>query len=92
MKMGEGAPPMSGSIVKTGTGSIAENLVTLILNSTVEVNFIKFELTGAAPKIIKIFTETLSFVVIRSLLVASSYILIFAFIAWFAFKRAQITE
>lgn len=92
MKMGEGALPTSGLAVKTGTGSIAENLVTLIHNPAAEVNFIKFELTGTSPTIIEAFTETLSFVVMRSLLVASSYILIFTFIAWFAFKRAQITE
>lgn len=90
IKMAEGAPPMSGSAVKTGTGSIADNLVTLILNPAAEVNFIKFELTGAGPKIIDVFTETLSFVVLRSLLVASTYIFIFSFIAWFALKRAQI--
>lgn len=93
LKMSEGTPPMSGAIVKTGTGSIAENLVTVLLNPTAAVNFIKFELTGGAgPRIIEVFTEPLSFVVLRSVLVASSYILIFAFIAWLAFKRAQITE
>lgn len=91
--MGDGTPPMSGQTVNTGTGSIANNLVTLILNPTADVNFITFELTGGmGPRIIDVFTETLSFVVMRSLLVASSYILIFAVIAWFAFKRAQITE
>jgi ABC-type transport system involved in multi-copper enzyme maturation permease subunit len=93
LNMGEAASPMAGPAVKTGTGSIAENLVTLILNPTAEVNFIKFELTGGAgPRIIEVFTETLSYVVMRSLLVASVYIFTLSFIAWFALKRAQITE
>ena len=92
LNLGEVTPPMAGLAVKTGTGSIAENLVKLILNPVAEVNFIKFELTGSGPQIIDVFTETLSFVVMRSLLVASIYIFIFSFIAWFALKRAQITS
>jgi ABC-type transport system involved in multi-copper enzyme maturation permease subunit len=92
INMGEGTPPMSGIAVRTGTGSIAENLVRFFLNPTAEVNFIKFELTGAGPKIIEVFTETLSFVVTRSMLVAIAYIFVFSFVAWFALKKAQITE
>ena len=93
MKMGEGVPPMSGPPIRTGTVTIAENLVTLTLNPAAVVNFVKFELVpGVAPRIIEIYTETLSFIVIRSLLIAANYILIFSFIAWFALKRAQITE
>jgi ABC-type transport system involved in multi-copper enzyme maturation permease subunit len=92
IKMDEGVSPMSGPLIRTGTGAIAENLVTYALNPTAVINFVKFELVpGAAPKIIDVFTETLSFVVTRSIVVALSYIFIFSFIAWFALKKAQIT-
>jgi ABC-type transport system involved in multi-copper enzyme maturation permease subunit len=91
--VGEGIPPMAGLAVNTGTGSMAANLVTWILNPTADVNFIIYELTGGmGPRIIDVVTETLSFVVMRSLLVAACYTVIFIIIAWFAFKRAQITE
>lgn len=91
INMGEGTPPMSGVAVITGTGSIAENLVTLILNPETVINFVKWQLYPD-PKILEVYTETLSFLVTRSVLVASTYILVFAFIAWVSLKRTQITE
>lgn len=49
-----------------------------------------FEIVRA--RVSDVVTEALAFVVMRSLLVAASYIVLFVVIAWFAFKLAQITE
>lgn len=83
MKIGQGTPS-SGPTVQTGTGSIGDNLVKLILNPIAEINFI----SARTP----LYTESLSFILMRSLIVAAVYILVFSFIAWFALKKAQITE
>jgi hypothetical protein len=83
MKTAEGVPT-SGPIVQTGTGSIGDNLVKLIINPAAEVNF----LSARTP----LYTESLSLILTRSLIVATVYISIFLFIAWFALERAQITE
>jgi ABC-type transport system involved in multi-copper enzyme maturation permease subunit len=82
--------------VSTGTDSIAPNLITYVLNSTTEVGFYRAEITGTGLglkiKQVLMYTEPLSLIVARSIVVAAVYILLFNFIAWFALKRAQITE
>ncbi|MBN1682141.1 ABC transporter permease [Candidatus Bathyarchaeota archaeon] len=90
----EGSPiPTAGPQIKTGTGSIAENLVTLALNPSAIVNFIRFEIGGGEGiKILEVYTETLSYVVSRSFIVAIVYVFLFSFIAWYALKRAQISD
>jgi ABC-type transport system involved in multi-copper enzyme maturation permease subunit len=92
VSLGEGSPPMSGPSIQTGTGSISANLVKLILNPETVVNFIKFDLSGSTPTILEVYSETLSFVVLRSLIVATIYICVFLFIAWFALKKAEVAE
>jgi ABC-type transport system involved in multi-copper enzyme maturation permease subunit len=83
MKTGEGVPN-SGPIVQTGTGSIGDNLVKLIINPTAEVNF----LSVRTP----LYSDSLSLILARSVIVAIIYIAVFSFMAWFALKRAQIAE
>ena len=83
MKTGEGAPN-SGPIVQAGIGSIGDNLVKFFLNPAAEVNF----LSARTP----LYTESLSLILTRSLIVAGVYISIFLFIAWFALRRAQVAE
>jgi hypothetical protein len=83
MKTGEGAPN-SGPIVQTGTGNIGDNFVKLIINPAAEVNF----LSARTP----LYTESLSLILARSVIVAIIHIAVFSFIAWYALKRAQITE
>jgi ABC-type transport system involved in multi-copper enzyme maturation permease subunit len=80
---GEGAPGF-GMLVQTGTGSIGANLVKFVLNPAAEVNF----LSARTP----LYTESLSLILARSVIVAIIYIVVFSFIAWFALKRAQIAE
>jgi len=81
--------------VSTGTDSIATNLITYILNPATNVTFYRIELggIGQGPQgIIAMYSEPLSLVVTRSIAVAVVYIIVFNLIAWYALKRAQITE
>jgi len=82
--------------VSTGTDGIATNLITYILNSTVDVGFFRSEITGTGPGLrinrVLMYTEPLSIIVARSIAVAAVYIFVFNFIAWYALKRAQVTE
>lgn len=102
---GEGAPgtlDTNGSVnqtiltsISTGTDAIATNFITYILNPTANVTFIRIDFgrTNQAPGgIVSLYTEPLSLVVVRSIAVAAIYILVFNFIAWYALKRAQLTE
>ncbi len=82
----------TGSIT-TGTDSIPGNLITYILHPTDEVTFYRIEFVPpAGSRQILLYSEPLSLVVARSIAVAAVYILVFNFIAWYALKRAQVTE
>jgi len=84
------APGMS---VSTGTDNIAANLITYVLHPSVEVSFFKISGFSAEQFLwTPLYTEPLSLVLLRSIIVAATYILVFLFIAWYAFKRAQILE
>ena len=82
--------------VSTGTDSIGANLITYILDSTVNVEFYKTEISGIGPGLVLnrvlMYSEPLSLVVTRSIAVAAVYIIAFNLIAWYALKRAQIAE
>ena len=85
--------------VSTGTDSIATNLITYILNPSANVTFYRIEITGIGqgqgPRgftQVPLYTEPLSLVAARSIAVAAVYIFVFNFIAWYALKRAQLTE
>lgn len=90
--------PINQSIIATGsvtsgTDSIPSNLITYILHPTDEVTFYRTEFVPpASTRQILLYSEPLSLVVARSIGVAAVYILVFNFIAWYALKRAQVTE
>ena len=83
-----------GMSVSTGTDNIAANLITYILHPSEEVSFYKIsgisggQISWGSP----LYTEPLSLVLLRSTIVAAAYVLVFLFIAWYAFKRARILE
>lgn len=76
-----------GKIISTGTDQIAANLVNYALYPSAEVEFYKGLYTPLSQFL---YTEALGFILLRSILVALVYICIFSFIAWYAFKRAEI--
>jgi len=84
--------PIGG--VSTGTDSIAGTLITYILHPASEVTFYRLEYLLGSQRLnpVDLYTEPLSLVVARSIAVAVVYILVFNFIAWYAFKRAQVAE
>jgi ABC-type transport system involved in multi-copper enzyme maturation permease subunit len=77
------------SIISTGTNSIASNLVTYVLNPFANVTYIKISSMFLPTPL---YTEPLSLVLARSIIVAAVYILLFMFISWLAFKRAEVLE
>jgi ABC-type transport system involved in multi-copper enzyme maturation permease subunit len=75
--------------LSTGTDNIATNLINYILHPSSDVTFYKIDLF-APGMLVDLYVEPLSFVVLKSILVASIYILVFSFVAWYAFRRAQV--
>ncbi len=74
----------------TGTDGIAANLITYVLHPNQTVTY--YGLDYHTGQISPIGSEPLSTMVIRSIVVAVIYILVFNFIAWYALKRAQVAE
>jgi ABC-type transport system involved in multi-copper enzyme maturation permease subunit len=88
---------MTRGSVSTGTDGIAANLINYILDPAINVTFYRIDLAGIGQGpggIIQVpmYSEPLSLIVARSIAVATVYILVFNFIAWYALKRAQIAE
>lgn len=82
------------STVTTGTNSIASNLVTYVLNPSANVTYIKISSSPNSPFYHEtpLYNEPLSLVLIRSIIVAVVYILVFMFLSWFALRRAEVLE
>jgi ABC-type transport system involved in multi-copper enzyme maturation permease subunit len=82
------------STVSTGTNSIASNLVTYVLNPSANVTYIKISSSPNPPFYHEtpLYTEPLSLVLARSIIVAVIYIIAFMFISWFDLKRAEVLE
>jgi ABC-2 type transport system permease protein len=86
---------INASSVSTGTDSIAANLINYILDPSTNVTFSKlgsFTPGQQLPGMIPVYTEPLSLILLRSIIVATAYTVAFIVIAWFAFKRAQVLE
>jgi Cu-processing system permease protein len=86
-----------GSItVGGGTDSIGVNLINYMLYSSANVDFNKTSVSiqDGQPLITQVFayTEPLSVVTSRSVATAVVYTIVFLFVAWIAFKQAQILE
>jgi ABC-type transport system involved in multi-copper enzyme maturation permease subunit len=85
--------PMS---IGAGTDNIGTNLINYALYPTANANFNKtsIQIQNGQPQIHQIFayTEPISLIASRSIGIALAYIFVSLFIAWYAFKRAQILE
>jgi len=79
--------------ISTGTDGIAMNLATYVLHPSDSVTFYRLDILGRREVMpVALYTEPLSLVVVRSIVVALVYIFVFNFIAWYALKRAQVAE
>jgi len=86
-------PITQTNTISTGTDNIAANLITYILDPNANVTFFRIEIRGPQQIIrVPMYTEPISLIVSRSIAVAIVYIFVFNFIAWYALKRAQVTE
>lgn len=92
--LGSPSPLIPGMPTSTGTDSIATNLINYILYPSANVTFFKIGIHGPGlpPGLVELYTEALSLVVLRSVLVATAYILVFSLISWYAFRRAQVLQ
>jgi len=82
--------------IGAGTDNIGANLVNYVLypSAKVDFNMTRIELQGNQPNITQVYaySEPISVITSRSIATAAVYIIIFLFIAWLAFKWAQIVE
>jgi len=82
--------------VGAGTDNIGANLINYALYSSSNVDFNKtsIQIQDSQPRITQVFaySEPISLVTARSVATAVAYTIVFLFIAWIAFKRAQILE
>jgi ABC-type transport system involved in multi-copper enzyme maturation permease subunit len=79
--------------VSTGTDGISTNLVTYILHPNQTVTYVKLAIARGGNSVPTVLgQEPLSTTVTRSIVVAVIYILVLNFIAWYAFRRAQVAE
>ena len=87
---------ISANSISTGTDSIGTNIVNYVLYPSATVNVTRtdfFSATpGQPPQVIQLYTESIGFIVLRSIAVAFAYIFVFLFVGWYAFKRAQVLE
>ena len=84
--------------ISTGTDTLGVNLVNYLLYPSATVNFSRIDLQAiqagqtTLPTTEVLYTEPISLIAFRSLGVAFAYILVFLFVAWYAFKCSQILE
>ena len=80
--------------ISTGTDNIGTNLVKYALYPSANANFTRISvlLTDPTEPPQLLYTESMAFIVLRSIAIAFVYIFAFLFIAWYAFKRAQVLE
>lgn len=92
--LGAQTPYTPGLSVSTGTDNIAANLINYALHPSLNVTFYKISgfQPGGSPLMIELYSEPLSLILLRSITVATTYILVFLFISWYAFRRAQVLE
>ena len=91
--LGAQTPYTPGMSASTGTDNIAANLINYVLHPSAEVTFFKIGgFSAAGFSWTPVYAEPLSLVLLRSIIVAATYIIVFLFISWYAFKRAQILE
>jgi ABC-type transport system involved in multi-copper enzyme maturation permease subunit len=87
---------ISANSVATGTDSIGPNLANYALYPSANVTVTRTDYISATPEhpfqVIPLYTESIGIIVLRSIAVAFTYIFVFLFVAWYAFKRAQILE
>ncbi len=91
---GASNPLISGTPVSAGTDSIGTLLVQYALHPSGSVTFYKIGAVtpGSIPTTVALYSSPLATVVLQIVAIAAVYITAFSLIAWFALKRAQVSE
>jgi ABC-type transport system involved in multi-copper enzyme maturation permease subunit len=79
-----------GKSISTGTDNIATNFVNYALYPSSNVTFYKRSPLLGESEVL--YVEPLWLILLRSIIVAATYIFVFLFVAWYALKRAQVLE
>jgi ABC-type transport system involved in multi-copper enzyme maturation permease subunit len=74
--------------IATGTDQIGANLVNYVLYPSANVEFYG----GFTGMVEVLYFEPLGFILLRSILVAATYVFMLSLVAWFALRRAEIKE
>ncbi len=86
------SPLLPGVGVATGTDNIGSNLINYILHPNWNVTFYKLNFTNPTNLFGEpLYSLPLSSVVMQSILVALTYFVVLTAVAWYAFKRTQVT-
>ncbi len=86
------SPLLRGAGVATGTDNIGPNLINYILHPDWNVTFYKFNFTNPMNLLGEpLYSLPLSSVVMQSIVVASIYFVVLTAVAWYVFKRTQVT-
>jgi ABC-type transport system involved in multi-copper enzyme maturation permease subunit len=90
--LGSQTPFTPGMSISTGTDNIATLFTTYLLHPLANVTFYKINMISQVPNITELYSEPLSLVLLRTVSIAFFYIFIFLFIAWYAFKKAEVLD
>ncbi|HWY28713.1 MAG TPA: ABC transporter permease [Candidatus Sulfotelmatobacter sp.] len=82
----------AGGAFATGTDNLGYMLMQWALNGSTTLNFCGFRFRGGATETFLASSDTIANVAIRDVGVTLAYLVVFLFLSWYAFRRAQIME
>jgi len=82
----------AGGTFATGTDNLAYMLMQWVLNGSNTLNFCGFRFRMGATETFLASSDTIANVALRDLGVTLAYLVVFLFLSWYAFRRAQIIE
>ncbi|MEM2971084.1 MAG: ABC transporter permease [Candidatus Bathyarchaeia archaeon] len=88
------SPYLPGMAVSMGTDGIAANTINYVLYPSAEVTLYKIGgiTNGQTILWVELYSEPISLIALRAIIVAAVYIFAFLFIAWYTFKRTEVLE
>jgi ABC-type transport system involved in multi-copper enzyme maturation permease subunit len=82
----------AGGTFSTGTDNLGYMLMQWALNGSTTLNFCGFRFRAGATETFLASSDTIANVALRDLGVTLTYLAVFLFLSWYAFRRSQIIE